>query len=137
MSVVVGAVIVRDGRVLAARRTRPVDLAGQWEFPGGKVEEGEELTAALVREIEEELSSTIDVLDEVVDHDGPWRIGDKHVLRLFLAAVRSGEPEAGSDHDVLRWLPAGDLGGVNWLPSDQLALPFVQQAVARLLAHSD
>lgn len=137
MSVVVGAVIVRDGRVLAARRTRPVDLAGQWEFPGGKVEEGEELTAALVREIEEELSSTIDVIDEVVDHDGPWRIGDKHVLRLFLAAVRSGEPVAGSDHDVIRWLPASDLGRVNWLPSDQLALPFVHEAVARLLAHSD
>ena len=137
MSVVVGAVIVREGRVLAARRTRPAELAGQWEFPGGKVEAGEEVPAALVREIEEELSSTIDVLDEVVDHDGLWRIGDKHVLRLFLATVRSGEPVAGSDHDALRWLPVSDLGRVNWLPSDQQALPFVQQAVARLLAQLD
>ncbi|MGC5171598.1 (deoxy)nucleoside triphosphate pyrophosphohydrolase [Microbacterium sp. DT81.1] len=137
MSVVVGAVVVRDGLVLAARRTRPAELTGKWEFPGGKVEPGEELPAALVREIEEELSSTINVLDEVIDHDGPWRISDKHVLRLFLATVLSGEPVPGSDHDLLRWLPASDLGRISWLPSDQLALPFVQQAVVRLLAQAD
>ncbi len=137
MSVVVGAVIVRDRLVLAARRTRPSELAGQWEFPGGKVELGEDLSAALTREIDEELSATIDVLDEVVDHDGPWRIGDKHDLRLFLATVRSGEPVAGSDHDQIRWLRPMDLDTVNWLPSDQLALPAVQQAVVRLLAQAD
>ncbi|WP_194384805.1 NUDIX domain-containing protein [Microbacterium luteum] len=56
MSIVVGAVIVRDGLILAARRTRPADLAGQWEFPGGKVEDGEDLPTALAREIREELT---------------------------------------------------------------------------------
>ncbi|WP_447950086.1 NUDIX domain-containing protein [Microbacterium aurum] len=59
MSIVVGAVIVREGHVLAARRTRPVELAGQWEFPGGKVEHGEDLSAAVVREIGEELHSPL------------------------------------------------------------------------------
>ena len=81
-------------------------------------------------------SATIDVLDEVVDHEGPWRIGDKHVLRLFLATVRSGEPVAGSDHDQIRWLRPMDLDTVNWLCSDQLALPAVRQAVVRLLAQA-
>ncbi|MDR7111434.1 8-oxo-dGTP diphosphatase [Microbacterium trichothecenolyticum] len=129
MSVVVGAVIVRDGRVLAARRTRPAELAGQWEFPGGKVEEGENLSEALVRELQEELNSTINVLDEVRDPGSPWRISDKHVLQLFLATVVAGEPTPGADHDQLRWLLPARLGDVAWLPSDLLALPAVRRAV--------
>lgn len=129
MSVVVGAVIVRDGRVLAARRTRPAELAGQWEFPGGKVEEGENLSAALVRELKEELNSTINVLDEIRDAGSPWRISDKHVLQLFLATVVAGEPTPGEDHDELRWLLPVHLGEVAWLPSDRLALPAVRRAV--------
>lgn len=131
MSVVVGAVIVRDGRVLAARRTRPTELAGQWEFPGGKVEEGENLAEAMVRELQEELNSTIKVLDEVRDSASPWRISDRHVLRLFLATVVVGEPTPGADHDQLRWLLPGHLGDVAWLPSDRLALPAVRRAVER------
>ncbi|WP_194395922.1 (deoxy)nucleoside triphosphate pyrophosphohydrolase [Microbacterium atlanticum] len=131
MSVVVGAVIVRDGLVLAARRTRPAELAGRWEFPGGKVEEGENLAEALARELKEELNSTINVMDEVRDAASPWRISDEHVLRLFLATVVTGEPTAGEDHDQLCWLLPGHLGDVAWLPSDQLALPAVRRAVER------
>jgi len=131
MTVVVGAVIVRDGRVLAARRTRPAELAGQWEFPGGKVEEGEHLAEALARELKEELNSVISVMHEVRGPGSPWRISDKHVLRLFLATVVTGEPTAGEDHDLLRWLLPARLGEVEWLPSDQLALPAVRRAVDR------
>lgn len=129
MSVVVGAVIVRDGLVLAARRTRPVGLAGQWEFPGGKVEDGEDLAAALVREIREELHSRIIVLAEVVDGNSPWRISDKHVLRLFLAAIVLEQPVLGADHDEMRWLHPDELDEVDWLPSDRRALPAVRRAM--------
>lgn len=132
MSVVVGAVIVSHGLVLAARRTRPVELAGQWEFPGGKVEHGEDFSAALVREIGEELHARISVLDEVVDDDSPWRISDKHVLRLFMAAIVSEQPILGEDHDEIRWLHPDDLSAVDWLPSDLLALPAVRRAVEQL-----
>ena len=55
MLLVVGAAVVRDGRVLACRRTTPPEAAGRWEFPGGKVEPGESPDAALVRELHEEL----------------------------------------------------------------------------------
>ena len=55
MLLVVGAAVVRDGRVLACRRTAPPAAAGRWEFPGGKVEPGESPDAALVRELHEEL----------------------------------------------------------------------------------
>ena len=61
MAAVVGAAIVRDGRVLAARRTAPPEAAGRWELPGGKVESGETPDAALVREVAEELGCTVAV----------------------------------------------------------------------------
>src|SRR3954469_7206480 len=54
MTLVVAAALIRHGRVLAARRCRPAELADGWEFPGGKVEAGESEAAALVRELEEE-----------------------------------------------------------------------------------
>jgi len=132
MSVVVGAVIVRDGLVLAARRTRPVDLAGQWEFPGGKVEEGEELFTALVREIGEELHTRISVIQEVEDDESPWRISEKHVLRLFLSTIVLEEPVLGADHDEIRWLHPDELSKVDWLPSDRRALPAVRRAIQDL-----
>lgn len=126
---VVGAVIVADGRVLAARRRRPIELAGLWEFPGGKVEPGEDPRVALVREIREELAATIAVDDEVVGPAGPWAISEKYVLRLFLARVTSGHLELGLDHDKVRWLEACDLGTVDWLPADRSALEAVQRAI--------
>lgn len=126
---VVGAVIVEGGRVLAARRTRPSELAGFWEFPGGKVEPGEDPKVALAREIREELSAAITVLDEVVSPSGPWLISEKYVLRLFSAAPSVGDPTPGADHDEIRWLGDGELDELNWLPSDRAALETVRQVL--------
>jgi 8-oxo-dGTP diphosphatase len=130
--VVVGAVLLQDGRVLAARRTRPAELAGRWEFPGGKTEDGEDLRMALVREIREELSASIEVTDEVAGAGSPWPISETYVLRLYLASVVHGELRAGADHDLLRWLAADALDSVDWLPPDRLALPAVRAALAAM-----
>ncbi|HVT19800.1 MAG TPA: NUDIX domain-containing protein [Mycobacteriales bacterium] len=124
---VVGAVILADDRALAARRTRPTELAGYWEFPGGKVEPGEESRAALVREIEEELSATVEVRDEIAG--GPWVVSDQYELRLFTASVVSGVPRAGTDHDEVRWLAFTHLDSVDWLPSDLAAVEAVKVAL--------
>lgn len=121
---VVGAIITDAGRVLAARRTYPPDLAGLWEFPGGKVESGELPEAALKREVAEELDCRIEVTAEV--ESGPWRISDTYVLRLFVTTLIEGQPKPGRDHDLLRWLDLGDVESVDWLPSDRAALRAVQ-----------
>lgn len=128
--VVVGAVIVEAGRVLAARRTCPGDLAGFWEFPGGKTEDGEDPQDALVREIREELSATVAIGQEVRGRDAPWRISEKYVLRLYLASVVHGALRPGADHDLVRWLAPEDLDSVNWLPSDRAALDTVRSVLA-------
>ena len=103
--VVVGAAIVRDGRVLAARRTAPASAAGRWEFPGGKVEPGETQAASLVREIEEELGVRITVVRWL---EGAEEIGERHVLRVALASLDGGEPMP-TEHDQVRWLTVDEL----------------------------
>jgi len=123
--VVVGAAIVRDGRVLAARRTAPASAAGRWEFPGGKVEPGETEAESLVREIAEELGVRVSV--------GAWLageqpIGDRYLLRVALAWAEEGEPTP-TEHDLVRWLTGDELDDVDWLESDR---PFLHELAGLL-----
>jgi len=119
---VVGAAIVRDGRVLAARRTAPPETAGRWEFPGGKVEAGESPETALVREIGEELGSVVEVTGWL---PGEVPIGERHVLTVALTVLTAGEPDP-REHDEIRWLTAAELGDVDWLEPDRPFLPHLR-----------
>ena len=117
---VVAAMILRDGpggtaQVLAGRRTSPPELAGQWEFPGGKVENGEDDMTALRREIREELSVEL-AIHGPLGGELPM-VGGPGVWQPYLARITSGEPVA-HDHDQLKWLCAEELGSVQWLSSD-------------------
>lgn len=132
---VVGAVIVdepADGvrRVLAARRTDPPELAGRWEFPGGKVEPDETSQDALVREIREELGVTVAVGVEVADQGRAWPISEAYELRLFVTTVIAGDPTPRDDHDAVRWLRIDELHDVDWLESDHQALDAVRKVLA-------
>ena len=109
----VGAALLRDGRVLASRRTGPPSLAGLWEFPGGKVEPGESDVEALVRELREELGVEAQV-GERLGEDVP--VGDALVLRVYLCTA-AGEPSL-VDHDAHRWLSRAELDDVPWIPVD-------------------
>jgi 8-oxo-dGTP diphosphatase len=120
---VVAAVIVdnldRPMRLLAARRSAPAALAGRWEFPGGKVEPGEEELAALHRELAEELGVRVAVGAELPAPDGgAWPITTRHRMRVWFACLQDGAPEPLEDHDELRWLTAAQLDDVPWLDGD-------------------
>ena len=108
---VVGAAILRDGRVLAARRTTPPAAAGRWELPGGKVEPGETPAAALVREVKEELGCEVVVTGWL---PGSTDIGGTHELSVATATLVDGSPDPDPvEHDAMRWLDAGELGDVD------------------------
>ena len=120
---VVAAAIVDDletpGALLAARRSRPAHLVGRWEFPGGKVDAGEQPEAALHREIREELGVCIELGHEIAGPDaGGWVITDRHVMRLWFARIADGEPVPLIEHDELRWLSSDSLLDVDWLDGD-------------------
>ena len=118
-TLVVGAAILRDGAVLAARRTAPAEAAGRWEFPGGKVEPGESPADALVREIGEELGCAIEVTGWL---PGTALIGERHELRVAIAVLTKGEPTP-TEHDLIRWVAAAELDDVDWLDPDRPFLP--------------
>lgn len=120
MTDVVGVAILDDGRLLAARRAEPHRLAGQWELPGGKVEAGESLEGAAVREIAEELGCTVEVIGAL---DGSSRIDDGLVLHVALARLVAGDPVPG-EHDAVRWLAATELDEVTWAAAD---VPFLDR----------
>jgi 8-oxo-dGTP diphosphatase len=125
--VVVGAVILDGGgRVLAARRHSPPELAGSWEFPGGKVEPGEADAVAVVREVYEELGVVVEVLERI---EGQWEIRDGLRLRLFTARIREGSVTPGPDHDAVMWVAYDELDRVTWTPADRAALPAVVGAL--------
>jgi 8-oxo-dGTP diphosphatase len=133
--VVVGAVIVdslvEPRRVLATRRTRPADLAGRWEFPGGKVEPGETAEEALVREVREELDVTLMLSEEILTGAGEaWPISDQLTLRLFEAELFVGTLTPGESHDELQWLGRDELDSVDWLDSDWAAIPVIRGLLA-------
>ncbi|MET8911297.1 (deoxy)nucleoside triphosphate pyrophosphohydrolase [Micromonospora sp. NPDC004551] len=127
---VVGAAIIVDGRVLACERSAPPEVAGRWEFPGGKVEPGETETDALIRECAEELGVRVEI-GARLGRDVPMAHG-RSVLRVYVARLLDGEQPKALEHSDLRWLAAAELDTVPWLPAD---VPIVA-ALRPLLAGS-
>ncbi len=149
---VVGAAIVDDlelpRTLLAARRSAPASLAGLWEFPGGKVEPGEQPREALRRELREELGVEIELGRELAgpkafgagSHGGvigsAWPLGEvregtSYVMRVWLARVASGDPELREEHDELRVLQPGRWRDVAWIPADTVIVDALLEAVVR------
>lgn len=126
---VTAALIVKDGRILAARRAPGKHLEGHWEFPGGKLEENETPEGCLERELFEEFSISSRVGAYV--GQSVYDYGEK-VVRLLGYEVEhlSGDFEL-VDHDELRWLEIDQLADVNWAPAD---IPLVEQYQARARA---
>ncbi len=133
MQVLVAAgVIIKGGSVLLSQRKRGTHLAGAWEFPGGKVEPGEDPREALARELHEELGvdATVGEPVEVTFHRYPG----KDVLLLFFEATLtpgSAEPRA-LDVAAVRWATREDLIDELFPPADVAVLAKVR---ARLAHH--
>jgi 8-oxo-dGTP diphosphatase len=125
---VVGAVIINDNNeVLCALRSQKMSLPGYWEFPGGKLEPGEDPKDALTREINEELHCQISVgeLIEVISHEYPTIIVR---LMTYYAKIVDGTPMA-HEHERLIWLSFDKLHTLEWAPADiptihKLTLPY-------------
>ncbi|PIC63946.1 8-oxo-dGTP diphosphatase MutT [Sporosarcina sp. P13] len=124
---VVGAVIENDkGEILSALRSPKMTLPNYWEFPGGKIEQGETPEKALQREIQEELECVIRVQDAVEDTTYEY---EKVIVRLetFMATIVEGTPIA-TEHAELRWIPREQLAELDWAPAD---IPAIEKLVKR------
>ena len=123
--VVAGIVWDRKGeRILIAKRRIDDEHGGVWEFPGGGVEEGERLEEALVRELEEELGITAEVISPLpkVLHTDP---GSRIVLHPFLCRHLRGEPTP-IDCAEWTWIPLGELTTYRLSPPDRRIVPLIK-----------
>ena len=123
-------VLLHEGKVMAAQRAAHMDLPGYWEFPGGKVEEGESPELCLTREVLEELSISIRITGSLppVLHAYPSKTIQ---LLPFFAVWDSGTIHL-SEHAQLRWLAQEELLSVDWAPAD---LPIVHDLLANWVTY--
>ena len=132
---IVGAAIIADGRVLACARSAPPEVAGRWEFPGGKVEPGESETAALVRECAEELAVRVEVGDRV-GRDVRMAHG-RSVLKVYAARLLGGQPRRWSTPSCAGSPPTtGDrrLAAADGRSSPPCAAPALHRPTAPIVA---
>jgi 8-oxo-dGTP diphosphatase len=119
MKQVVAAIIVRDGdsKILICQRTKEQPLPLKWEFPGGKIEIGEEPVAALRRELDEELGISAEIGNEVARIVHKYKNGGGVELAFFLVTKFSGEIENKIFKDV-RWVERETLPRFDFLEAD-------------------
>ena len=110
------AVVIKHGKVLLTQRGEQMDHAGQWEFPGGKCKSGEAFPDCIRREIQEELSASLTVLEHLppVEHTYP---GKRIRLYPFLCKIEVDEISL-TEHQDFDWFHTDDIGKGDILPAD-------------------
>jgi 8-oxo-dGTP diphosphatase len=117
MKRVVAALIVKDGKILVCQRTKHQTMPLKWEFPGGKIEEGEQPRDALRRELEEELGIDATIGDEVARIKHEYRSGNSVELRFFVVQEFRGELENRIFRDM-QWAERSALPAFDFLEDD-------------------
>ena len=113
---VVAAIIRKDNKILATQRGYGEYKDG-WEFPGGKINEGETPEEAIVREIKEELDADIAVGDLLVTVEHDYK--DFHLsMQCFWASLKEDSHIELLEHEASKWLSMNELNSVEWLPAD-------------------
>jgi 8-oxo-dGTP diphosphatase len=126
ITTVTAAVIERDGRVLICRRRLDQDHPGKWEFPGGKLEPGEEPAESLRRELREELSVEATIGPEITRYEYRY-VGRKPIRLIFFRVVEfHGEPDYRQFHEV-EWTRRSELPQYDFLEGD---IEFVNELAA-------
>lgn len=117
MKRVVVGLIVHDGKILVCQRTRHQTMPLKWEFPGGKIEAGEQARAALERELEEELGIHATIEEELARIRHEYKSGSSVELRFFVVRKYKGQLENRIFRDM-QWARPGDLPKFDFLEAD-------------------
>lgn len=126
------ALILRDGKILVVQRSQGMPLAGMWEFPGGKVEDGETYEECIVREIKEELALDITLSRAISPSD--WNYPDKSIRLIpFIATIPHDQEPVLKEHSALCWATTAELHELPLAPADVPILQTFQEISAFVL----
>ncbi|WP_026523269.1 (deoxy)nucleoside triphosphate pyrophosphohydrolase [Butyrivibrio sp. MB2005] len=123
---VVAAVIYHQGKIFATQRGYG-EFKDGWEFPGGKIEDGETPQEALVREIKEELDTEIEVGRHInkIEYDYPTF----HLsMDCYWCEIKKGKLSL-LEHEAAKWLTADEIYSVDWLPADKIIIPEIRDVM--------
>ena len=118
---VVAAVIERDGRYLITQRKPTAVLPLLWEFPGGRVEDGESETSALVREVVGRIGSEVSVFEKLGDHFHEYDAYDVLMSMFACSLPKGADPRPVGVNDV-RWVTSEELESYEFPPADQSSM---------------
>lgn len=120
------AAVIREGDIVFATQRGYGNYKDWWEFPGGKIEEGETPEEALVREIREELDTDIEVTSFLITVE--YEYPEFHLsMDCYWCRIREGQLKL-LEHEAARWLPLNDLRQVNWLPADLFVVDAIENS---------
>lgn len=122
---VVAAAIEKDGLIFCAQRPEGKSLGGFWEFPGGKLENGETPEEALIREIKEEFDSEIAVISFLNEASYEYDFGIV-TMKTYLSKLIKGDLEL-LEHQDSKWLPIEELSELEWAPVDRPAVDLLSK----------
>ena len=122
---VVAAIIKKDNKILATQRGYG-EFEGLWEFPGGKIEDGETKEEALVREIKEELNA--DIIVEKFAFDLEWQYPNFYLYMSCFECVLESDIEL-LEHMGARWLSLDELDSVEWIQADIKAVNYIKESL--------
>jgi len=129
LTVVAAALVDSRGQVLLQQRAEGRQMAGLWEFPGGKVEPGERPEAALVRELDEELGIGVDEANLTPCAFASAGLGERHLLLLlYVCRQWRGEPQA-LDATALQWVFPSEMHRLPMPPADKPLIEVLERSV--------
>ncbi|TDM14423.1 (deoxy)nucleoside triphosphate pyrophosphohydrolase [Macrococcus bovicus] len=122
---VVGAVILKDDKILCAQRSESMSLPLLWEFPGGKIESDELPEEALKRELKEEMNCEINVLNKVVTTVHEYDFATIELTTFYSRLISDGINL--TEHKQIKWLSTHDLNSLEWAPADIPAVKIIME----------
>ena len=131
IEVVAGVIFDGNDCILAAQRPAGKSHAGKWEFPGGKVEPGETLAEALVRELTEELALKVTVLDEMYTLSLNPEPGKTLILHFIRGIAAAASQPVACENQEFKWLKKSVLDCVDWLPADREFVEYLAAAYGK------
>ncbi len=114
---VVAAIIVNNDKILITKRSNKMKLGGMWEFPGGKIEPGENEQQCIIREIKEELYLDISVSKHFLNNKHEYEFGSVY-LSSYICKIENGNIKL-IEHENYNWVSIEELSNFNFVPADE------------------